>query len=48
MRPARDAWLNPPGAPKDVLKKRTLTDLYNRRLTWLELARVKRCVSDVL
>ncbi len=25
----RDAWLNPPGAPDTVLRKRTLTNLYN-------------------
>jgi hypothetical protein len=25
----RDAWLNPPGAPAEELKKRTLTNLYN-------------------
>jgi type II restriction/modification system DNA methylase subunit YeeA len=34
---ARDAWLNPPGAPEDVLKKRTLTNLYNSRPAWLDL-----------
>jgi type II restriction/modification system DNA methylase subunit YeeA len=31
----RDAWLNPPGASADELKKRTLTNLYNQRPTWL-------------
>ena len=36
-----DAWLNPPGAPAAELKKRTLTNLYNRRPAWLELAHVK-------
>jgi len=25
----RDAWLNPPGAPENRLKDRTLTNLYN-------------------
>jgi hypothetical protein len=34
----RDAWLNPPGASEEELKKRTLTNLYNARPTWLELA----------
>jgi len=31
----RDAWLNPPGATESELKKRTLTNLYNQRPTWL-------------
>jgi hypothetical protein len=31
----RDAWLNPPGASLDDLKKRTLTNLYNARPAWL-------------
>ena len=31
----RDAWLNPPGASEADLKKRTLTNLYNQRPTWL-------------
>jgi len=34
----RDAWLNPPGATEAQLKKRTLTNLYNERPTWLHLA----------
>ena len=34
----RDAWLNPPGAAEAELKKRTLTNLYNQRPTWLDLA----------
>lgn len=37
----RDAWLNPPGASEAELKKRTLTNLYNQRPTWLELAHRK-------
>ena len=37
----RDAWLNPPGASEAELKKRTLTNLYNQRPTWLELAHKK-------
>jgi len=34
----RDAWLNPPDATEAQLKKRTLTNLYNERPTWLHLA----------
>jgi hypothetical protein len=34
----RDAWLNPAGADAAVLKARTLTNLYNQRPTWLDLA----------
>ena len=34
----RDAWLNPPGASEPELRKRTLTNLYNARPTWLALA----------
>ena len=34
----RDAWLNPEGASESELKKRTLTNLYNQRPTWLDLA----------
>jgi hypothetical protein len=37
----RDAWLNPPGLPAADLKKRTLTNLYNQRPTWLDLAHKK-------
>ncbi len=32
----RDHWLNPDGASEDELKKRTLTNLYNQRPTWLD------------
>jgi type II restriction/modification system DNA methylase subunit YeeA len=32
---ARQAWLNPPDADEQTLKKRTLTNLYNQRPTWL-------------
>ena len=44
----RDAWLNPPGAGEDVLKKRTLTNLYNERPMWLQLAhrRLDEAVLD--
>jgi hypothetical protein len=44
----RDAWLNPPGATEVELKKRTLTNLYNERPTWLDLAHKKldRAVFD--
>jgi len=34
----RDRWLNPEGATEPELKKRTLTNLYNQRPTWLDLA----------
>ncbi len=37
----RDVWLNPPDAGPEVLKKRTLTNLYNQRPTWLQLAHQK-------
>ena len=37
----RDAWLNPPGASEAELKVRTLTNLCNRRPTWLALAHEK-------
>jgi hypothetical protein len=31
----RDAWLNPPGASAEELKRRTLTNLYNANPAWL-------------
>lgn len=31
----RDAWLNPPDAKPEILRKRTLTKLYNERPSWL-------------
>jgi hypothetical protein len=31
----RDGWLNPPDVDPAVLEKRTLTNLYNQRPTWL-------------
>lgn len=34
----RDAWLNPPGLSGAELKTRTLTNLYNKRPTWLAQA----------
>ena len=37
----RDAWLNPPDASEAELKKRTLTNLYNARPTWLDNAHRK-------
>jgi hypothetical protein len=37
----RDNWLNPPGASEAELKQRTLTNLYNQRPTWLDLAHQK-------
>jgi type II restriction/modification system DNA methylase subunit YeeA len=44
----RDAWLNPPDAIEAELKKRTLTNLYNQRPSWLDLAHKKldRAVFD--
>jgi hypothetical protein len=32
----RNAWLNPPNASTDELRKRTLTSLYNEAPTWLD------------
>jgi len=43
----RDRWLNPEGATEAELKKRTLTNLYNERPTWLDLAH-KRLDDAVL
>lgn len=37
----RGAWLNPPDANEAELKKRTLTNLYNARPTWLDNAHRK-------
>ena len=37
----REAWLNPPDASEAELKKRTLTNLYNARPTWLDNAHRK-------
>ena len=37
----REGWLNPPDMPEAELKKRTLTNLYNTRPTWLQLAHEK-------
>jgi hypothetical protein len=34
----RDGWLSPPGADADLLRRRTLTNLYNERPTWLDQA----------
>jgi hypothetical protein len=44
----RDRWLNPPGLADAELKKRTLTDLYNTRSTWLANAHatLDRAVLD--
>ncbi|MCK4598313.1 class I SAM-dependent DNA methyltransferase [Candidatus Bipolaricaulota bacterium] len=43
----RDRWLNPESASEAELKKRTLTNLYNQRPTWLDLAH-KRLDEAVL
>jgi hypothetical protein len=37
----RDRWLNPETTDDTELKKRTLTNLYNLRPTWLDLAHKK-------
>jgi type II restriction/modification system DNA methylase subunit YeeA len=44
----RDAWLNPEGASEAELRKRTLTNLYNQRPTWLDMAhrRLDEAVLD--
>ena len=44
----REAWLNPPDASEAELEKRTLTNLYNQRPTWLQLAHAQldRAVLD--
>ena len=44
----RYAWLNPPDASDAVLKKRTLTDIYNQRPAWLAMAheRLDNAVLD--
>jgi hypothetical protein len=38
----RRAWLDPPGATEADLKKRTLTNLYNERPTWLRNLHARR------
>jgi hypothetical protein len=44
----RDAWLNPPGMSEHLLKKRTLTNLYNALNGWrgLETVRVEPDAAD--
>ena len=44
----REVWLNPPNLPDKELKKRTLTNLYNARPTWLQHAheRLDKAVLD--
>lgn len=37
----RQAWLNPPSLSEEELRKRTLTNLYNKRPTWLQSAHAK-------
>lgn len=37
----RRAWLDPPDADEATLKKRTLTNLYNQRPTWLDNAHAR-------
>ena len=36
MNSLREGWLNPSGISAAELRKRTLTNLYNQRPTWLE------------
>ena len=45
----RAAWLNPPGASEAELKKRTLTNMYNQRPTWLDTPTgggTRRCLRN--
>jgi type II restriction/modification system DNA methylase subunit YeeA len=44
----RERWLNPEGATEAELRRRTLTNLYNARPSWLDLAheRLDRAVLD--
>ena len=44
----REGWLNPPGISAAELRKRTLTNLYNQRPTWLDNAhaRMDAAVAD--
>ena len=44
----REGWLNPPGVSESELKKRTLTNLYNARPTWLQMVheRLDKAVLD--
>ena len=44
----REGWLNPPGVSEPELKKRTLTNLYNARPTWLQMVheRLDKAVLD--
>ena len=37
----REGWLNPPGISAAELRKRTLTNLYNQRPTWLDNAHAR-------
>ena len=44
----REGWLNPEGVSAAELKRRTLTNLYNQRPTWLDNvhARLDAAVAD--
>ena len=44
----REGWLNPPDVLAEELKKRTLTNLYNTRPTWLQQVheRLDKAVFD--
>jgi hypothetical protein len=37
----REGWLNPEGASDEEIARRTLTNLYNQRPTWLEQAHAR-------
>ena len=41
----RERWLNPPGASASEVKQRTLTNLYNERPHWLQMAHEKLDVA---
>jgi hypothetical protein len=44
----RDGWLNPPGLDPADLAKRTLTNLYNQRPTWLANALADVSDADIV
>ena len=41
MNKLRENWLNPPGVNAAELLKRTLTNLYNKRETWIDDAHAR-------
>ena len=48
MNRLREGWLNPEGVSAGELRRRTLTNLYNQRPTWLDNihARLDAAVAD--